>query len=631
MMTEAELDQCRKDGALLRSIVAQRIKLKRKGREWKGGCPFHDDADPSFTVYDDGHFHCYGCNAHGTVFDFVMRRDLVDFPRAAEIIASDRGASKLKLANGNGAHHGEHTWLPIVPAPPDVPKPTDDQLRCDMLHEYFSGDDRLLCYVRRYEARGGKSKQFYPLTYGSLNGSNGWHDKAPAAPKPLYRLNVLSHAAPDATVILCEGEKKADAVQRMFPDMIGMSWMGGANADASVDFSPLSCRPVILWPDADEVGRSVMARIAKRLPQARTLDTSDFPDGYDAADLERDGCGDPGAWLNARLTPPLGDDHAISLAALKNETFEPIKWIVPEYIPEGLTVFAGKPKIGKSWLMLGTALGVARGTETLGKFVQKGDVLYCGLEDGKRRMQSRVEKVLGPSISTWPENFIFRDRLDPLDAGGLDVIEQWLITHPNRRLVVIDTLARVRGMKNIREEQYQYDYRLLGSLHELTTRYRVAIVVVHHVRKTDAEDVLDTVSGTTGIAGAADTVIVLGKTPHGVRFYLRGRDAEEQDKLVEFDHETGLWSVTGEFEEAAPSSDMSGTRRAISDLLDGSPVPLTPANIAERLGKQSGQVRFVLYRMLHADPPQVIRDANGTYARARSRRRATGATGLNTQ
>ena len=203
------------------------------------------------------------------------------------------------------------------------------------------------------------------------------------------------------------------------------------------------------------------------------------------------------------------EDYECSLAMLESKCFTSIKWIVPEFILEGLTIFAGKPKIGKSWLMLGVALGVARGTETLGKLVDKGDVLYCGLEDGERRMQSRVAKILGPAIKGWPANFIFRYRLDALDAGGLDYIEKWLVEHPKRRLVVIDTLGKVRGAKRRDEEQYQYDYRMLGELQELATRYRVAIVVVHHVRKSDAEDVLDTVSGTTGIAGAADSVMVL--------------------------------------------------------------------------------------------------------------------------
>ena len=88
------------------------------------------------------------------------------------------------------------------------------------------------------------------------------------------------------------------------------------------------------------------------------------------------------------------DEFESSLSDLQKKEFKDIMWIVPNYIPEGLTVFAGKPKIGKSWLMLDVALGVARGTETLGESSEKGDVLYCGLEDGERRMQSRVRKIL---------------------------------------------------------------------------------------------------------------------------------------------------------------------------------------------------------------------------------------------
>ena len=92
-MTDAELDQCRHDGALLRSIVADQVKLKREGREWKGLCPFHDETTPSFTVYEDGHFHCFGCGAHGTSFDYVMKRDGVEFPEAAKRVAAEIGAT----------------------------------------------------------------------------------------------------------------------------------------------------------------------------------------------------------------------------------------------------------------------------------------------------------------------------------------------------------------------------------------------------------------------------------------------------------------------------------------------------------------------------------------------------------
>ena len=76
--------------------------------------------------------------------------------------------------------------------------------------------------------------------------------------------------------------------------------------------------------------------------------------------------------------------------------FEPIKYVVPGVIVEGLTLFAGKPKIGKSWLLLHAAIAVARGGFTLGDIhCDEGDVLYCALEDNLRRLKSRMAKLLG--------------------------------------------------------------------------------------------------------------------------------------------------------------------------------------------------------------------------------------------
>jgi hypothetical protein len=219
-------------------------------------------------------------------------------------------------------------------------------------------------------------------------------------------------------------------------------------------------------------------------------------------------------------------------------------------------------------------------------------------------MQSRIATVLGPKVvhAVNLDNLTFRSRMDALDAGGQDNIEAWLLAHPAARLVVIDVLGRVKGIRRPNEEPFQYDYRVMAGLQELAARFRVAIVVVHHVRKSDAEDVLDTVSGTTGIAAAADTVIVLGRAEHGVRFYMRGRDCEEQDKELDFDPDTGIWSVTGDYEEAVPV--LQGLRRKIADVLASSPVPLTPAQVAERTGDKAVSVRGVLRRMAKAVPPQ---------------------------
>jgi hypothetical protein len=299
-MSPAERDRLRSDGALLRSIISRKVVLKRSGREWQGLCPFHGEKSPSFTVYDDGHYHCYGCGAHGSVFDYVMQSEGVDFPEACRRVAAEAGIASPPTRKPNGVHKGDDLWQPMVPPPPDAPRPTDHQLACDMLHEYRAPDDGLLLYVKRIEAKGDRRKQFYPLTYGTLNGKTGWHDKGPAAPRPLYRLNALSHAPADAPVLLCEGEKAADAAQRILLDYVAMTWLGGAEAAKLADLTPLTGRSVILWPDADEIGLKAMAQIAARLSRAQVVDTIGLPDGFDAADLEALPV-DPDEWLSARI------------------------------------------------------------------------------------------------------------------------------------------------------------------------------------------------------------------------------------------------------------------------------------------------------------------------------------------
>jgi hypothetical protein len=464
------------------------------------------------------------------------------------------------------------------------------------------------------------------------NGKGGWikgTKEIPRADIPLYRLPELL-ATPDDEVFFCEGEKDAD---RLFDaGLTATTNVGGAcsiRADGSFNkwlshyAELLRGRHVIVLQDNDQAGidhvttvcralHGVAASI-KRLPLPGLKDGEDVSDWLDAGntlnELQRLAREAPEYQLPGAVNSP--DPNEISLADLETEVIEPLRWIVPDYIPEGLTVLAGKPKIGKSWLMLGVALGVARGTEALGKFVQQGDVLYCGLEDGKRRMQTRVRIILGPHVKGWPRNFSFRRSLAPIDQGGLDTLEQWCITHPNRRLIVIDVLGKVRGHKTRDEDPYQFDYRVVSALQQLAERYRIAIVLVHHVRKASAEDVLDEISGTTGIAGAADLALVLGRTKLGCRLAGRGRDTDDIDKLVELDPDTGIWSVVGEYDEAAPDSEMGSLRRLIGELLTDSPLPLTSPAIATRLDRSRSVVRKILSRMWKDG--QAVKNPDGSF------------------
>src|SRR5258708_16017418 len=170
----------------------------------------------------------------------------------------------------------------------------------------------------------------------------------------------------------------------------------------------------------------------------------------------------------------------------------PVRWTIPEILPEGLTLLAGKPKLGKSWLALSVALSIAAGGVALGaQPITKGDVLYLALEDNAHRLQARARRLLS-SMTETPNNLEFALDWPRLGEGGLASLEEDLKAHPDLRLVVIDTWARVAPPSGERRcSQYEGDYESLTPLKRLADTYHVSILAVHPLRKTGSNDVLD--------------------------------------------------------------------------------------------------------------------------------------------
>src|SRR6188472_2987328 len=83
-----------------------------------------------------------------------------------------------------------------------------------------------------------------------------------------------------------------------------------------------------------------------------------------------------------------------SAKELRGKKFPALKYIVPNVIAEGCTLLAGRPKLGKSWLMLDVGIAVAAGRFCLGEAkCEQGDVLYLALEDNERRLQRRITNL----------------------------------------------------------------------------------------------------------------------------------------------------------------------------------------------------------------------------------------------
>jgi len=228
-------------------------------------------------------------------------------------------------------------------------------------------------------------------------------------------------------------------------------------------------------------------------------------------------------------------------ADLYGKKIEKPPTIVSGMIPAGLTVLAGAPKRGKSWLSLMLAICVAAGDPFLGAQTTQGDVLYLDLESKQYRVQDRLNKLL---VGRAPESLYISHESDRLEAGLVEQLGMWCedVEHPV--LIIIDTLGRVKGAARRGENAYEGDTRILGDLQRFALQRNLAIVCVHHLRKSMADgDYFERISGSMGITGACDSVMVLqGKRGDATStLAISSRDFESAELVVSF--ENGRWSL----------------------------------------------------------------------------------------
>ena len=296
--------------------------------------------------------------------------------------------------------------------------------------------------------------------------------------------------------------------------------------------------------------------------------------------------------------------------SLRTANFPALKQICGDIIVEGLTLLAAKPKIGKTWLALDIAVAVASGGYCLGDIkCEQGGVLFLALEDNKRRMQRRLTKLLGINRAEWPP-FACAHDWPRADHGGLDHIRGWIAQAVRPRLVIVDVLARFRRMVGPGKQQsYEADYEAIAALQKIASDTGIAIVVIHHTRKGEADDPIDAVSGTLGLAGAADAVLVIARNNDGtVRLYGRGRDVDEIDKAMGFNRETCRWNILGENAEVSRSNE----RKAIITALKQNGDAMAPKAIAALIDEPVNNVQKLLQRM--AEAGEVVKVEYGRYA-----------------
>ena len=321
------------------------------------------------------------------------------------------------------------------------------------------------------------------------------------------------------------------------------------------------------------------------------------------------------AWLEsdirrAREKPydrPKKAIQVITAGELMKMNLEPPQMIARGLLPEGVGLMAGKGKVGKSLWQLQLALAVAGGWSAFGKYpVKQGEVLYLALEDDVFRLKERMGCMLnGKPLPEEQLCLVAKDKRCPLNyQQWLDEINDWLAAHPQARLVIIDTFGKIRdprpGM-----DWYQEDYEAVEALHQLWRR-GLALVVVHHMNKRpDGDDWVDTISASTGLSGAVDTLFGLTRGRGESKGTLRvtGRGIADTEATWAFDYPT--WRPCDN--EAA----LSANRKAIVKAIREAGCPLGPKETADATGVNYNTVRVRMPDM--ARKGQLKTDGDGKY------------------
>lgn len=291
------------------------------------------------------------------------------------------------------------------------------------------------------------------------------------------------------------------------------------------------------------------------------------------------------------------EEAVVSARALYKHKFEVVPFTIKDILPPGTMLLAGKPKTYKSWLALNLAIAVASGGKAMSKYeATPGDVLYIDLEMGAARIHKRLH-VVSPNADP-PRGLKFATKWPPVGEGFETWLRDYLKSHPYTRLVVIDTMVGIRAPRKRYEDPYEADKRFAQSLTNLCQDYRISMLLIHHSRKADGSDVLDDISGSTGLPGGVDNTAILrlvkGKRGAG-ELFLRGRDIEIQGDLnLKWDQRLAQWNAVDDDERSGPS--LTPERKEVLELLRDRP-GLKPKQIAVILDRDEPGTRRLLGNM----------------------------------
>jgi RecA-family ATPase len=315
---------------------------------------------------------------------------------------------------------------------------------------------------------------------------------------------------------------------------------------------------------------------------------------------------------NAQAVPPPFAFDIVNAYDLYVKDLPPTKWIVKPIIHEGLTLLIGDPKVGKSFFGLQIAAAVASGAKSLFGFLEicaRGKVLYLALDDGsEKRLHNRMHDLQISPEAAKNIDFVYQRNSPDLSSGFDKALDQ-LLSERKYVLVILDTFGAVLG-KQGGKSIYREDYQEAIKLQKLAQRHGIALLILHHTNKGESTDVIARASGSHGLTGAVDSVLMLSRETGYTLLAARPRDAEESEFRLER-LPNGAWTkqqMVNLNTVSVDDDETPGTKQQeiLALLRQG---PKTRAELAGALGISDDATRKRLVRMAEL----VQKNPDGTF------------------
>ncbi len=493
-------------------------------------CPLHDDRNPSLSINaEKGVWHCLSGCGSGGINDLCRRLNL---------------QSPFKHSNSSSQDR------------------KDDGI--ETIHKYTDESwNNLFAFVRFKKGVSKRQKGFFARWENGqfLKGLNNTR-------RVLYNLSsVINTISKGGQIYIVEGEKCADILIKN-GICATTNPMGASNWQPEYTEVFKEGTEVIIIPDSDVPGEKHKKVVTSHLLKKKCKIKHIYL-GYDITDSNGKDVYD---WLQTYTIKELEElvkntdyykpeqsgtlSKIITGEQLEFNVYVPAKVIIPGLITEGLTVFAGKSKIGKSYFMMQVMLAVTSGGMFFGQKIEKGRGLYISYEDKEWRLQERARSLMGegehfPPLSMWVEDWT-------KGMEGLSDLREFLTVYDNVRMVIIDPFVRfrIKAQKNV--NVYDEDYEAMSHIKKLADEFHVSIVVNHHFNKGKAQDsdsVFDRILGSTGMIGSADTLIAIerqiGKAEAKISIQSKNlREDDSKPLMIRRPEGCCGWELIGNYDES---------------------------------------------------------------------------------